>query len=606
MERKNAYKLREKFFKRLFILSDYSKKIISGLSGLCNFIFSVSTVFFIALFFFHIGFFQPELYTFNITETYKIAFLALFLSKTILEIFRLKKRKVFMWIFDITVFLFGLGIFYFNFKTGIEMNQYNSLFIGKAPIILISVILILTEFNKLLGLINSFNIPPALLFVLSFLLVILVGSGLLMLPKAHTQYISYLDALFTSTSAVCVTGLIVLDTATAFTTLGKIIILSLIQIGALGIMTFTGFFSYIFTGSVSFRERILLRDILSSENLSNLFKILSKILLITFLIEIIGAFIIYINLSGDFENKFFFSIFHSISAFCNAGFSTLSQGLFTVEVRANYNIHMMVAMLIILGGIGFPVLLSIYRYLKHLIVSVIRRFQHKKIIFVKSTNINTSLVLTTTIILLAVGMLMYYFLEKDTSLSNMSSYQKMVVTFFGSVSARTAGFNVADISRWSYPTIFFMMFLMWVGASPGSTGGGIKTTTFAVALRATFSFVRGKKHLEIRHREIGSSTLIRVLVIITLSIIVILLGFMGLLITDPTKNPVHLLFESFSAFGTVGLSLVNTSTLNENSKWIIIFLMFIGRVGPLTLLSGILVSYRKQYYKYPVQDVIIN
>jgi trk system potassium uptake protein TrkH len=606
MERKNAYKLREKFFKRLFILSDYSKKIISGLSGLCNFIFSVSTVFFIALFFFHIGFFQPELYTFNITETYKIAFLALFLSKTILEIFRLKKRKVFMWIFDITVFLFGLGIFYFNFKTGIEMNQYNSLFIWKGPIILISVILFLTEFNKLLGLINSFNIPPALLFVLSFLLVILVGSGLLMLPKAHTQYISYLDALFTSTSAVCVTGLIVLDTATAFTTLGKIIILSLIQIGALGIMTFTGFFSYIFTGSVSFRERILLRDILSSENLSNLFKILSKILLITFLIEIIGAFIIYINLSGDFENKFFFSIFHSISAFCNAGFSTLSQGLFTVEVRANYNIHMMVAMLIILGGIGFPVLLSIYRYLKHLIVSVIRRFQHKKIIFVKSTNINTSLVLTTTIILLAVGMLMYYFLEKDTSLSNMSSYQKMVVTFFGSVSARTAGFNVADISRWSYPTIFFMMFLMWVGASPGSTGGGIKTTTFAVALRATFSFVRGKKHLEIRHREIGSSTLIRVLVIITLSIIVILLGFMGLLITDPTKNPVHLLFESFSAFGTVGLSLVNTSTLNENSKWIIIFLMFIGRVGPLTLLSGILVSYRKQYYKYPVQDVIIN
>lgn len=606
MERKNAYKLREKFFKRLFVLTDYLKTVISGLQGLSSFVFSISTIFFIILFFFHIGFFQPSLYKINITDTYKITFLSLFISKSIIEIINFRKRNFFIWLFDGAIFLLGVIIIYFNFKTGISINQYNSIFIGKAPIIVISIVLILTELNKLLNVINSLNIPPALLFVLSFLLIILVGSGLIMLPKAHTQPISYLDALFTSTSAVCVTGLIVVDTATAFTTLGKIIIISLIQIGGLGIMTFTGFFSYMFTGSASFRERMLLRDILSDENLGNLFKILSKILLITFLTELIGALIIYINLSGNFENKFFFAIFHSISGFCNAGFSTLSEGLYTAPVRMNYNIHIVIAILIILGGIGFPVLLNIYKYFKHLIISTIRKFKHKRTIYVKSNDINTPIVLSTTFILLAFGMLAYYFLEKDNSLSNMSNYQQVVVTFFGSVSARTAGFNVADISRWSYSTIFFMMFLMWVGASPGSTGGGIKTTTFAVALRATFSFVRGKKHLEIKNREIGSATLTRVLVIITLSIVVILTGFMGLLITDPYKNPIHLLFESFSAFGTVGLSLVSTATLSENSKWIIIFLMFIGRVGPLTLLSGILISNKKQYYKYPVQDVIIN
>ncbi len=606
MERKNAYKLREKIFKRLFVLTDYLKVIISGLKGLSNFVFSVSTIFFIALFFFHIGFFEPGLYHFDITETYKITFLALFISKTILEVIHFKKRKIHIWIFDGIVFLFGLGVLFFNFKTGNSINQYNAVFIGKAPIIIISTILILTELNKLLNVINSFNIPPALLFVLSFLLIIIIGSGLLMLPNAHTQPISYLDALFTSTSAVCVTGLIVVDTATAFTPLGKIIIISLIQIGGLGIMTFTGFFSYMFTGSASFRERMLLRDMLSAENLGNLFKILSKILLITFLTELIGALIIYLNISGDFEGKFFFAVFHSISAFCNAGFSTLSEGLYSAPVRMNYNIHVMVAILIILGGIGFPVLLHLYKSAKRFLVIIARKLNGKKTIYIKSNDINTSIVLTTTIILLVLGMAVYYLLEKDTSLRNMSNYHQIIVTFFGSVSARTAGFNVADISRWSYPTIFFMIFLMWVGASPGSTGGGIKTTTFAVALRATFSFVRGKKHLEIKNREIGSATLTRVLVIITLSILVILTGFMALLITDPGKNPIYLLFESFSAFGTVGLSLVNTGTLSENSKWIVIFLMFIGRVGPLTLLSGILVSNKKQHYRYPVQDVIIN
>jgi len=606
MERKNLYKLRERLYKIFFILTDYSKKLILGVEGLSNFIFTVSSIFFSGLFCFYIGFYQSDLYKFNITKVFLVTFLALSLSKAILEAINFKKRKYYIWIFDGAMFLYGLGVLLFNLIPNHAGSLIRFLFIGIAPIILISFILIITELNKLLRIINSFNIPPALLFVLSFFLVIIIGSGLLMLPKAHIQDLSYLDALFTATSAVCVTGLIVVDTAAAFTPLGKIIILSLIQIGGLGIMTFTGFFSFIFTGSASFRERMVLKDILSSENLGNLFKILIKILLITFLTEIAGAFIIYFNLPDSIDNKFFFSIFHSISAFCNAGFSTFSQGLYTTEIRSSYNIHLVIAILIILGGIGFPVLLSIYKYFKYVFVSVIRKFQQKRTFYSRRNNINTSIVLSSTLILLALGMVLYYFLEKDSSLKDMGTFQRVVVTFFGSVSARTAGFNVADISLWGYPTIFIMMFLMWVGASPGSTGGGVKTTTFAVGLRATISFIRGKKNLEIRKREIGSETIIRVLVIIILSFSVILSGFMGLLIFEPNKNPVHLLFECVSAFGTVGLSLVNTSSLHENSKIVIILLMFIGRVGPLTLLSGILISSSRQYYKYPVQDLIIN
>jgi potassium uptake TrkH family protein len=477
---------------------------------------------------------------------------------------------------------------------------------GKSSLILISFVLIFSEADKIFFGISSLKIPPTLLFVLSFLIIILIGSGLLMLPKAHTLPITYLDALFTSTSAVCVTGLIVLDTSTAFTTTGQIIILVLIQIGGLGIMTFTGFLAYIFTGTASLSDRMMLKDILSSENLGSLFRVLIKILLITFLTEFIGAVFIYFNTPGEVADKMLFSVFHSISAFCNAGFSTLPQGLSTDIVHYNYNIHFIAAFLIILGGIGFPVLLVLIKSFTRFFVAISHKVQHKKKLYFGSRDMNTSIVLTTTIALLVTGTAIYYLLEKDSSLSGLTPYQQVVTAFFGSVSARTAGFNIVDISLWTYPTVFIMIFLMWVGASPGSTGGGIKTTTFAVAIRAAVNFVRGRNNLEIRHREIGSGTILRVTVVIILSIVIIFSGFLGLLIFEPSKNPVHLLFESFSAFGTVGLSLVNTATLNENSKWIIIFLMFIGRIGPVTLLTGIFISQRKKYYKFPVQDIIIN
>ena len=428
-----------------------------------------------------------------------------------------------------------------------------------------------------------------------------------MLPKAHTLPLTFLDSFFTSVSAVCVTGLVVVNTATAFTPLGKIIIICLIQIGGLGIMTFTGFFSFIFTSGSSFRDRLLLKEIFSSQSLENLFKLLTKIISWTFLTEIAGAILIYSSLDQDSSNKVFFSLFHAVSAFCNAGFSTLSDGLFSAGIRHNYSVQIIVALLIILGGIGFPVLLNGYSYFKHLIIVLIRKVQMKRIPVIHTQrNISGRIALFMTFFLILAGTGLYYLFESGNSLSEMGNSQKFMVSFFGSVSARTAGFNITDISLWGYPTAFLMIFLMWIGASPGSTGGGIKTTTFAIAFRSAYNNIKGRQHLVIGNREIGSNTIIRVLSIIFLSLLIIGAGFFCLLLTEPGEIPVHLLFESVSAFSTVGLSLADTSSFSQAGKIVVILLMFIGRVGPLTLLTGLLVSYHKEYSRYPEIDIIIN
>jgi len=211
-----------------------------------------------------------------------------------------------------------------------------------------------------------------------------------------------------------------------------------------------------------------------------------------------------------------------------------------------------------------------------------------------------------TLILILSGAGFYYLFESETTLRGLDLTQKIVISFFGSISSRTAGFNIVDITLWSYPTIFLMIVLMWIGASPGSTGGGIKTTTFALAFLSVWNNLRGREQLRIGNREIGSNTINRVLYIIFLSLLIITIGFFWLLLSEPEKNPVSLLFECVSAFATVGLSVANTSTFGMSGKIVIMLLMFIGRVGPLTLFSGILFSTVKRYSRYPELEIIIN
>lgn len=607
MAQKSNFRVTEKIFKRFFILQDYLKWIARKTTNALGFFFFAATIAFIVLLLIQLGFQKHGEIISDIKSYYKPVLYIIFLTKFLPKLIYLRGKKIESWISDGVLFSLSLTVIVVNFSNHFSESAIINFLEGEFVLSVTVLLLTITEAHRLMHLIESVKVAPPLLFALSFLVVILIGSGLLMLPNAHTLPISFLDSLFTSASAVCVTGLVVVDTATAFTPLGKIIIMSLIQIGGLGIMTFTGFFGYIFTGSASFKDRILLKDMITSENLGGLFRVLTKIILITFLFEIVGAIIIYFNLGEIGEEKIFFAVFHSVSAFCNAGFSTLSNGLASPVLNNNFTINMVIAMLIILGGIGFPVLLTFYTGIKNVLSKLLfrsKRYQKQKVSIAQ--NISSRIVVITTLLLIISGTIFYYLLENGKSLDGIRGIDKWMVAFFGSVSARTAGFNVIDISLWSYPTVFLMIFLMWVGASPGSTGGGIKTTTFAIAIRASYDFIRGRHAVEMGNREIGSETISRVLVVIVLSLVVIFLGFFGLLISEPEKNPMHLLFECFSAFGTVGLSIVNSSTLSAAGKEIIICLMFIGRLGPLTLLTGLFIPYKRKYFKYPKQDLIIN
>lgn len=456
------------------------------------------------------------------------------------------------------------------------------------------------------------NTNPALLFVFSFLFIIAFGTGLLSLPNATYTGIGFTDAFFTSASAVCVTGLIVVDTATYFTPLGKIFILLLIQIGGLGIMTFTSFFGYFFKGGASFGNEFLLKDLINEEKLGEIFKTLFKIISITFSIEAIGAAIIYYTLdphlfSGNLA-QIGFSVFHSVSAFCNAGFSTLSEGLYQPGFRYNYSLHYIIGILILFGGLGFPVIFNYYRLFRHYLKNKYRQitgrgsYIHRP----KIINVNTRLVLTTTLFLLVAGFVFFMFSEYNHSLKGLSPAGKIAGAFFGSVTTRTAGFNTVDMSMLAPLSILFYLFLMWVGASPASTGGGIKTTTFAVAILNFASLAKGKGRIEVFGRELASESVRRAFAVIFLSFMVIGAAVLMLEFTDGHLELTKIIFEVVSAFGTVGLTLGITTQLSIAGKWVIIVTMFLGRVGTLTILIGIFRKMRNFQYHYPKENIMIN
>lgn len=455
---------------------------------------------------------------------------------------------------------------------------------------------------------NRKYLNPAQLFITSFVFVIFIGTVLLLLPNATHKGISFLDALFTSTSAVCVTGLIVLDTGSYFTQFGQTIILLLIQAGGIGIMTFTSYFGYFFKGGASFQNRLMIQDMNNSDKIAEVFSTLKKILIVTFFIEIIGAVIIYVSiqstLPGTGSSSIFFSIFHSISGFCNAGFSTLENSLYEEGFRYNYLLHFTIAILFIIGGIGFPIVFNTITYLKHIIIN--RIFSKKSIYAPWIIGINTRIVVITTISLLGVGTLLFYISEYNNTLSEHGAFGKIITAFFSAATPRTAGFNTVDTASLHFSTIMIILLLMWIGASPGSTGGGIKTSTFAIAILNFLSIAKGKDRIEVFKREISPISIRRAFAILSLSIIVIGMSILLLVYFDGEKGLLPLAFESFSAFSTVGLSLGITGTLSDPGKIIIIFTMFIGRVSMLTILIAFMRRIVNLKYKFPTEDVLIN
>jgi len=512
--------------------------------------------------------------------------------------------------FDFVLFLF-LTFIFLN-QQGYFTNDLPGILNHRIWLYSAVFLVFIREFSAIRVELRKAFLNPAQLFVLSFLSLIIFGSFLLLLPKATVDQISLIDALFTSTSAVCVTGLAVVDTGSSFTVFGQIIIAMLIQVGGLGIMTFASYFSYFFKGGSSYENQLALRDITNAEKISEVFSILKKIILLTFLIEAIGAVLIFkaldISVIPSVYDRVFFSGFHAISGFCNAGFSTLQNSFYEEAFQLNYPLHLIVSFLIILGGLGFPIVFNLYKYLKSKAYTAFLFLLRRKntITTPRLINVNTRIVLITSLLLTVLGTIAFYILEYNNTLANHNHIGKVVTAFFGSVTTRTAGFNTVDTGALNLQTVLIVMFLMWVGASPASTGGGIKTSTFAVAILNTISIARGRTRLELFNREIPDSSVQRAYAIILLSIFVIATSILLISFFDADKGLLNITFESISAYATVGLSMGITADLSSASKLVLIFTMFIGRVSMLTLLIAIYKRVSSEAYRLPTENILIN
>lgn len=442
---------------------------------------------------------------------------------------------------------------------------------------------------------------PTQIMVIGFALVIFIGGILLNLPIATQsgEQIGLFDALFTATSAVCVTGLVVVDTATYWSGFGQLIIILLIQIGGLGFMTVTTMFALIAKKKIRLRERLLIQESLNQLDLSGLVKLTRYIIITTLIIEGIGA----VLLSTVFIPQFglgkgiWYSIFHAISAFCNAGFDLMGSvsGPFsslTLYVN-NFTVTMTISGLIMLGGLGFPVILDVMR--------------HKKI---SKLNLHSKVVLLTSAILIAIGMIFILLVESKNpeTLGGLSIKGKLLASFFQSVTTRTAGFNTIDLTIMHQSSIFVMIILMFIGASPASTGGGIKTTTLATLILTVKAFILEKQDIEVYNRRIESTTIRKALGIFFIGIVVVVGGTLIISLTDSQFTLVEAGFEVVSAFATVGLSIGGSPSLSTLGKLFIMIFMFMGRVGSLTIFMALASRGIKKNppIRYPEGKIIVG
>ena len=455
---------------------------------------------------------------------------------------------------------------------------------------------------------------PSLILAASFLIIILIGTGLLMLPRCTMNGISWVDSLFISTSAVCVTGLTSVDVASTFTTSGFVVIILLIQIGGLGVMTLTSFFAMFFMGNTSLYNQLVVRDMVSSNSLGSLLSTLLYILGFTLVIEGVGMLSIWFSIHGtlgmDVQDELAFSAFHSISAFCNAGFSTLPGNLGNPMVMTNHNwLYITVSLLIIFGGIGFPILVNF----KDIIVYHARRFW--RLIRTRQWdnhrvhhlfNLNTKIVLIMTVLLLVFGTVAIAIFEWNHSFAGMSIADKWTQAFFNATCPRTAGFSSVDLTSLSIQTIMLYIVLMWIGGAAQSTAGGVKVNAFAVASLNLIAVLRGTERVEVFGRELSHDSIRRsnAAVVVSLGILFVFIFILSIL--EPKMSIMTLTFECVSALSTVGSSLNATPLLCDESKLLVSLLMFIGRVGFITLVLGIVKQKKNTKYRYPSDNIIIN
>lgn len=439
------------------------------------------------------------------------------------------------------------------------------------------------------------SLDPSKILVTGFALIILLGAFLLTLPITTTngEGLGWIDALFTSTSATCVTGLVVVDTGTTFTMVGQIVILSLIQVGGLGFMTFATFFAVLLGKRISLKERLLLQESLNNMSYAGIVRLVKRILIFTVVIELVGAIILATRFSFDMPlpRAIYYGIFHSISNFNNAGFDLMGEFRSLTGYVDDYLVTLVVCTLITLGGIGFIVMNEIFEFKR-----------------TRKLSLHTKVVLRTSTFLLIVGTVLIFVLEFNNSktLQPLSMSGKFLGSLFQSVTTRTAGANTLNIPDLTQTTLFLIIILMFIGASPGSTGGGIKTTTFATLVGAVVSQIRGKEDVVFIKRRILYDTIYKALTVMVSGLLLVLTVTMLLTITEQGKDFLMILFEATSAFGTVGLSMGLTPELSTIGRLIIIITMFAGRVGPLTIAFAVTLRRHSDPFKHPKGKIMIG
>lgn len=441
------------------------------------------------------------------------------------------------------------------------------------------------------------------ILLLSFLVIDIIGASMLYLPISHTtQPISLVDAVFTSTSALCVTGLTVLDTAKSFSTFGQMVILTLIQVGGLGVMTFSVFLFLSVGRGISVRGRWLMQETFTPAPIRDIHTLIKSIFIFTFLVEGASSILLALCFWKDypFLTALYHGFFHSISAFCNAGFSTFSNSLMNYTGHAGVNLA--ICANIIMGGLGFPVIYELYQRTKG-------RPERRAL------SLHTRMVIITSGILILTGTLLFWTFEANNVLAHRPFYEKCLISVFQSITPRTAGFNTVDIGSLTDSCLYIIILLMFIGASPGSTGGGIKTTTLAVLTALVWNKLRGMPHVHVFKRTIPVEVVMRSISLYVLSVFTILTIHMLMLFSEIASPSFQqergyffkYLFETVSAFGTVGLSMGVTPYLNSMDKLILSVLMFMGRVGILTFAYVIVRRERPEFeFRYSEEKVMIG
>ncbi|MGO4369778.1 TrkH family potassium uptake protein [Paenibacillus sp. MCAF20] len=438
------------------------------------------------------------------------------------------------------------------------------------------------------------NWSPPRILVSGFALIIFIGAFLLSLPFASAtgERLNFIDALFTATSATCVTGLVVVDTGTYFSTAGQIVLMVLFQLGGLGFMTMATLIALVLRRKISLRERLILQEAMNQTSMEGIIRLIRRVIYYSLSIELVGMLLFTFRFSFDMPlgKAAFFGAFHAVSLFNNAGFDIFGDYRSLTLYVSDPIVNIAAMMLIVFGGLGFVVMSDLMEYRKKRKLSL-----HSKIV----------LAMTGTLIALGAIVLFVFEFTNPLTLGSLDWGGKIWASFFQAVTPRTAGMNTLDYTALRQATVFFTIILMFIGASPGSTGGGIKTTTFTVLVGAVIAMIRGREDIVFFRYRLAKDRIFKALTITILSLTLVIVVTM-VLATIEDQPFLKILFEATSAFGTVGLSVGLTPELSHIGKVIIMITMFAGRLGPLTLAYALGPGTDKELYRYPEGKITIG